>query len=129
MYQDVSFFFLFKNKKCKSYNHFSITIISISRYLHQKELCQLVELAEENKVHIIVLPPHTTHKLQQLDVAVFASVKDEWKKVMAETLQSNNYEGISKEIFPSLLKEFSMKRSVRNHHLVFQASRQLAFTL
>ena len=40
LYQGVSFFFLLKNKKCKRYRHFTITIITISRYLHQKELCR-----------------------------------------------------------------------------------------
>ncbi|KAJ8915367.1 hypothetical protein NQ315_008254, partial [Exocentrus adspersus] len=39
----------------------------------------LVELAIENNVTIIKLPPHTTHVLQPLDVAVFKSLKNSWE--------------------------------------------------
>ncbi|GLV46630.1 hypothetical protein CBL_20905, partial [Carabus blaptoides fortunei] len=35
---------------------------------HTKNL-ELIELARENNVHIIVIPPHTSHRLQPLDVS------------------------------------------------------------
>ncbi|KAF2889922.1 hypothetical protein ILUMI_16251 [Ignelater luminosus] len=36
---------------------------------------ELIKLAQENQVTIIKLPPHTTHVLQPLDVAVFKGLK------------------------------------------------------
>ncbi|OSD08324.1 DDE-domain-containing protein [Trametes coccinea BRFM310] len=41
---------------------------------------RLVELALENNIHLFCLPPHTTHKLQPLDVGVFAQLSSAWKK-------------------------------------------------
>ncbi|CDO74679.1 hypothetical protein BN946_scf184671.g2 [Trametes cinnabarina] len=41
---------------------------------------RLVELALENNIHLFCLPPHTTHKLQPLDVGVFAQLSTAWKK-------------------------------------------------
>ena len=36
---------------------------------------ELIELAKENKIHLLCLPAHTTHVLQPLDVSVFSSFK------------------------------------------------------
>ncbi|KAH8925965.1 hypothetical protein BT69DRAFT_1215923, partial [Atractiella rhizophila] len=40
-----------------------------------------------NIVHIICLPPHTTHKLQPLDVGVFGPVGKAWSKVTDDMLE------------------------------------------
>ncbi|CDO75972.1 hypothetical protein BN946_scf184888.g22 [Trametes cinnabarina] len=40
----------------------------------------LVELALKNNIHLFCLPPHTTDKLQPLDVGVFAQLADAWTK-------------------------------------------------
>ncbi|KAL7280360.1 hypothetical protein ACG7TL_005284 [Trametes sanguinea] len=49
----------------------------------------LVELALQHNIHLFCLPPHITHKLQPLDVGVFAQVANAWTKhcdaVCAET--------------------------------------------
>ena len=41
-----------------------------------------LELARQQKVTIIKLPPHTTDLLQPLDVAVFKSLKDHWGDIL-----------------------------------------------
>ncbi|OSC99800.1 DDE-domain-containing protein, partial [Trametes coccinea BRFM310] len=41
---------------------------------------RLVELALKSNIHLFCLPPHTTHKLQPLDVGVFAQLSNAWKK-------------------------------------------------
>ena len=40
----------------------------------------LIELARENNIHLLCLPPHTTHVLQLLDVGVFKSFKANFSK-------------------------------------------------
>src|SRR6266478_2665570 len=38
------------------------------------------KLAEENNIHFIRLPSHTTHKLQPLDVGVSGPIQAAWRK-------------------------------------------------
>ena len=40
----------------------------------------MIELAVKNKIELFCLPPHTTHKLQPLDVGVFGPLQREWAK-------------------------------------------------
>ena len=40
----------------------------------------MIELAVKNKIELFCLPPHTTHKLQPLDVGVFRPLQREWAK-------------------------------------------------
>ncbi len=64
---------------------------------------ELVMLARENNVHILVLPPHSSDKLQPLDIGVFARVKSEWKSVLKTYLEGHDYPNINKEVFAFLL--------------------------
>ena len=41
---------------------------------------QIVELARNNDIHFILLPPHSTHILQPVDVSVFKPVKTVWNR-------------------------------------------------
>jgi hypothetical protein len=41
---------------------------------------EVVTLAVKHRVEIIMLPPHTTHKLQPLDVGVFGPLQKAWQK-------------------------------------------------
>ena len=40
----------------------------------------MIELARKCGVHLFCLPPHTTHKLQPLDVGIFGPLQRAWKK-------------------------------------------------
>jgi hypothetical protein len=66
---------------------------------------EIVELARNNNIHIILLPPHSTHILQSLDVSVFKPVKTEWKKVMMKNNSITNCADVIQKDFPKLLKE------------------------
>ena len=40
---------------------------------------EIINLALENKIELICLPPHTSSFLQPLDVGVFQTVKANWR--------------------------------------------------
>ncbi|CAK5274984.1 unnamed protein product, partial [Mycena citricolor] len=42
------------------------------------EALELIDLARENNIILLLLPPHTTHKLQPLDVGVFGPFSRAW---------------------------------------------------
>ncbi|TFY73539.1 hypothetical protein EWM64_g10473, partial [Hericium alpestre] len=50
---------------------------------------EMRRLAMDNNIHLFCLPPHTTHRLQPLDVGVFGPLQTEWQnrcnEVLAET--------------------------------------------
>lgn len=62
----------------------------------------LIQLAQQNKVTIVKLPPHTTHVLQPLDVAVFKGLKHKWDKELCKWQRQNPRKKISKQDFISL---------------------------
>ncbi len=53
---------------------------------------RLVELALQNNIHLFCLPPHTTHKLQPLDVGVFAQLNAAGKKRCDDIVTDTNSE-------------------------------------
>ena len=50
---------------------------------------ELVQEARANNVHLLCLPAHTTHLLQPLDVAVFSTVKREWREQLKGFFRTN----------------------------------------
>ncbi|CAL4077478.1 unnamed protein product, partial [Meganyctiphanes norvegica] len=65
-----------------------------------------IELAMENNVTILCLPPNTSHALQPLDVSVFRSLKAIYSSVCREHFSSGRrVKSVNKELFPSLLKK------------------------
>ena len=61
----------------------------------------MVELTLENNIHLFCLPPHTTHKLQPLDVWVFGPLQCAWQEhcddILDETGEEIQQEDIVKE--------------------------------
>ncbi|XP_018357454.1 PREDICTED: uncharacterized protein LOC108757511 [Trachymyrmex cornetzi] len=49
----------------------------------------VIEFARKNHIIILTFPPHCSHRLQPLDVAVFAPFKSRYKIVMNEWMLSN----------------------------------------
>jgi len=45
---------------------------------------KLILFAESKGITILLLPPHTTHRLQPLDVGVFGPLSQAWKKVVKD---------------------------------------------
>lgn len=64
---------------------------------------KLVELARDNNIKILKLPPHTSHLLQPLDLAVFKSLKDTWDKELVVWQRRNMGHKIPKKKFSELL--------------------------
>lgn len=56
---------------------------------HSHKCLEALELASENGVDIITLPPHTTHRLQPLDVAWFKSLKSSYNSEADRWLSQN----------------------------------------
>ena len=66
---------------------------------------ELIDLARKNNVILFCLPPHTTHALQPLDVAVFKSFKDQFfKSVRALSFSKKNFI-VSKRDFAAVVKD------------------------
>ncbi|GFS00404.1 jerky protein homolog-like [Elysia marginata] len=72
---------------------------------HSHEVLEMLELAEEQQIHVLALPPHTTHVLQPLDRVVFKPMKTAYKKCCTEFLAGNPGQIINKVTWPRLLKE------------------------
>ena len=45
---------------------------------------EVIKTAEQNDVYIAMLLPNATHLLQSLDVCVFLSIKESWRKILEE---------------------------------------------
>jgi hypothetical protein len=45
----------------------------------------MVEMVAANNIHLFCLPPHTTHRLQPLDVGIFRPVQKAWMKNVSST--------------------------------------------
>ncbi|CAH1979207.1 unnamed protein product [Acanthoscelides obtectus] len=68
--------------------------------IHSLDLCR------KNEIHLICLPPNSTHLTQPLDVAFFRPLKIAWRQVLSDW--KNSEEGvrntnIQKQFFPPLL--------------------------
>lgn len=78
----------------------------------------VIRIAKENNITILCLPPHATHILQPLDVSVFKPAKTVWRKIVSEQVKSK-INNISKEIFPSLLKQLvQSKVAFKRQHVI-----------
>ena len=50
---------------------------------------KVAKCAYDNKVHILCLPPHTSHAMQPLDVACFRPAKAIWSDVVITFYRNN----------------------------------------
>ena len=64
----------------------------------------LMKAMEEN-IHILALPPHTTHALQPLDKAVFGPLNHAYNEVCSAYLQENALHQINKWTIPALFRQ------------------------
>lgn len=64
---------------------------------------RVVELAQLHNINILKLPPHTSHLLQPLDLAVFKSLKDKWDQKLCNWQRKHNGMRIPKKNFATLL--------------------------
>ena len=82
---------------------------------------EVVDLCIKNKVILFCLPPHTTHALQPLDVAVFKSLKDHFSKtVRALSFTKKNFIVTKKEFSRVVKSPFEKAFSIPNIKAGFQ---------
>ena len=77
----------------------------------------LVRTAIEKRVHLMCLPPHTTHILQPLDVGVYGPVKKAWQGIVKSYKTRTLGANISKEEFPGTIH---IPRLLSNHFFTFR---------
>ena len=65
----------------------------------------VIKKAEEKGIKFVFLPPNSTHLLQPLDVAVFRSLKSEWRKALTtwKTNEGRRFPVLPKWAVPQLL--------------------------
>lgn len=63
----------------------------------------LIELAKNNFVELLIPPPHTSHITQELDLAVFGPVKGLWGIAAARWLSNNREGNITVKVLITLL--------------------------
>lgn len=68
------------------------------------ETLGLLELAAQEGIHVLALPPHTTHFLQPLDRSVFGPFNKAYNKFCSDFLSKSAMNIINKWTFPSLFK-------------------------
>lgn len=65
-----------------------VVLILDGHYSHTKNL-EVIIIARENHVHIICLPPHSTHRMQPLDVAFMSPFKTYYTQEITNWLRLN----------------------------------------
>jgi hypothetical protein len=63
----------------------------------------MAHMASENGVTLYCLPPHTSSKLQPLDVGVYGPLKGKWGSILRDYYKESRHTNVSKAGFPSLL--------------------------
>ena len=66
---------------------------------------EVVNIAMQNQVYLLCLPPHCLRLLQPLDVGVFKPLKDEWKKIIKQWYKDSRMKHIEKSQFTKLLRK------------------------
>ncbi|CAF3852606.1 unnamed protein product [Rotaria sp. Silwood1] len=71
---------------------------------------KIIDLLKKNSIICLILPPHTTHALQPLDLVLFNTVKNEWIKIVKNYFKDGN-KILRKSDFPRLLKRLIVEKS------------------
>ncbi|KAF0311201.1 Jerky -like [Amphibalanus amphitrite] len=62
-------------------------------------------LAKDNNITVVCLPPHTSHAIQPLDVAVFKPVKVAWAQILKRWQRESRLVAVDKSVFPTLISQ------------------------
>ena len=71
------------------------------------ETLELREAADKAEIHLFCIPPHTSHRLQPLDVGVFGPLQRAWQKRCLEVLEATG-KSITQE---NVVKEYMNART------------------
>ncbi|MES9881787.1 MAG: helix-turn-helix domain-containing protein [Sedimenticola sp.] len=69
------------------------------------ETLAILQRALEENIHILALPPHTTHYLQPLDRAVFGPLNRYYNEECSEYIRNSSLHQINKWTFPTLFRK------------------------
>ena len=84
---------------------------------------EIINLFKQNDIIGLILPPHTSHGLQPLDLVLFSSVKTDWAKIVKNYLREGN-RSLRKSDFPRLMnKLFVEKRSFSTSRVIASFTR------
>ena len=73
---------------------------------------QFIKLMNENNIHVLALPAHTTHCLQPLDDVPFANFKGAWYEGVRQYVRSSDPLTTPKEKEPPKKKKVNLKERV-----------------
>lgn len=73
---------------------------------------RIAQLAVENQIEIICLPPHLTSRLQPLDVCVFRGVKAAWRSILQEYFRDTEQQNMLRDEIPGLPKKLFLAPNV-----------------
>lgn len=71
---------------------------------------KIINILRSNQIICLMLPSHSTHALQPLDIVVFSSVKNDWSKIVRNHLKDGN-KSIKNHQFPHLLKKLFIDKA------------------
>ena len=77
----------------------------------------VIDMAKDYNIHIICLPPHSSHAWQPLDVGVYGPAKKVWQQILREFYLREGFQNISKGQFASLFNLLT-KTAFRREHAV-----------
>lgn len=96
---------------------------------------EIIAMFKQNNNICLILPPHTSHGLQRLDLVLFSSVKTDWTKIMKNHFR-DGHKSLKKSDFPRLLKKlfidknsFNMSRVVSSFTRSGEEGNSLSFPL
>lgn len=116
-WQDKNTFFYYFKKLMEWTNDWPKPILIVYDGHKSHIQYRVSEMAIKNKVHILSLPAHSSDKLQPLDVGVFGPVKKAWLRVKRNYARKTSFKSITKEDFPSLMKELRDQGAFKEHNI------------
>ena len=73
-------------------------------------ILKIVNLHRSNHIVCLMLPAHTTHALQPVDIVLFNSVKDDWARIAKNHFKEGNKK-IRNSDFPRLMKKLFVNKA------------------
>ncbi|CDO74026.1 hypothetical protein BN946_scf185043.g76 [Trametes cinnabarina] len=87
---------------------------------------EMRQAAIENNIHLFLLPPHTTHHLQPLDVGVFAALEHAWQVHCNKFFKTSKGEDMDRGEF--IRQYLTVRDTVFNADLICKAWRTAGIT-
>lgn len=111
--------FFIQNVRCSKENP---VLLILDNHCSHVSL-QAIEVCRNSGIHLLTLPPHTSHKLQPLDRCVFGPLKIYLNKAMDDWMRSNINQNITiKQMAALSATAFSKSMSAENINSAFRCT-------